>query len=108
MRRSIAAYLAVLAFAGAGPASSAQPAPADSALAQPDPAMILGRLPNGLTYAVKQVSATEGASIVLYMKAGAFQEEPGERGLAHFIEHMAFRGSAHFPSGSSWKAPAFM
>ena len=100
MRLSIVACLAVFALAGAGPASPAQPAPADPALAQLDPAMILGRLPNGLTYAVKQVSATEGASIVLYMKAGAFQEEPGERGLAHFIEHMAFRGSAHFPSGS--------
>ncbi|MGZ3363130.1 MAG: insulinase family protein [Caulobacteraceae bacterium] len=70
------------------------------ALAQPDPDVIFGRLPNGLTYAVKQVSANEGASLVLYIKAGAFDEEPNERGLAHFIEHMAFRGTTHFPAGT--------
>jgi zinc protease len=107
--RSIAVALAAclaVAGLGLGPASRAQTkAPtqaqaAPGALAQPDPEVIFGKLPNGMTYAVKQVRASDGASLVLYMKAGAFDEEPAERGLAHFIEHMAFRGTAHFPAGT--------
>jgi zinc protease len=70
------------------------------ALARPDPEVIVGHLHNGLTYAVKQVRSSDGASMVLYMKAGSFDEDAGERGLAHFIEHMAFRGTAHFPAGT--------
>jgi zinc protease len=69
-------------------------------LAKPDPAMITGKLPNGLTYAVKQVKSSDGASMVLYIKTGAFEEDANERGLAHFIEHMAFRGTTHFPAGT--------
>ena len=99
----IVAVLALVGLGLAGPASQAQPQPGSvgaGALAQPDPEMITGKLPNGLTYAVKQVSSSEGASLVLYMKVGAFDEENNERGLAHFIEHMAFRGTTHFPSGT--------
>jgi len=105
--RSIGGRSIVLALAGClalvGPAPRAQPVihvetPVD--FAQPDPEVIFGKLPNGLTYAVKQVKASEGAAMVLYMKAGAFDEEPGERGIAHFLEHMAFRGTAHFPAGT--------
>lgn len=104
-RRSIAVALAgCLAVLAAGPASSAQPVvyvgTGGSDLAQPDPEVIFGKLPNGLTYAVKQVKASDGASLVLYMKAGSFDEEAGERGIAHFIEHMAFRGTTHFPAGT--------
>lgn len=83
---------------GARPRAEATAAP--GVLAQPDPEVLSGHLPNGLAYAVKQVRSSEGASLVLYMKAGAFDEAPDERGLAHFIEHMAFRGSAHFPAGT--------
>jgi zinc protease len=100
-RRGIALALALLGFGLAGPASQAQPAPqVAGALAQLDPELITGKLPNGLTYAVKQVGSSEGASLVLYVKVGAFDEEANERGLAHFIEHMAFRGTAHFPAGT--------
>jgi zinc protease len=102
-RRAIVAVLALLGLGLAGPAApaQAQPGPVGAgALAQPDPDMVTGKLPNGLTYAVKQVSSSEGASLVLYMKVGAFDEEANERGLAHFIEHMAFRGTTHFPAGT--------
>jgi zinc protease len=91
----------------AGCASQAQPAASGAfaamgagALAQPDPEVIIGHLPNGMTYAVKQVRSSDGASMVLYMKVGAFEEDASERGLAHFIEHMAFRSTAHFPAGT--------
>ncbi len=82
------------------PATGAMAAIGAGALAQPDPEVIIGHLPNGLTYAVKQVRSSEGASMVLHLKAGSFEEEPGERGLAHFIEHMAFRSTTHFPQGA--------
>ncbi|HEY4032062.1 MAG TPA: insulinase family protein [Caulobacteraceae bacterium] len=100
---ALAGCVALLAATCAAPASHAQPivhvdTPSD--YAQPDPEVIFGKLPNGLTYAVKQIKANEGASMVLYMKAGAFDEQAGERGIAHFIEHMAFRGTAHFPAGT--------
>jgi zinc protease len=93
--------IASLGLGLAGPASRAQPASQGAgALAQQDPALTTGKLPNGLTYAVKQVSSSDGASLVLYVKVGAFDEEANERGLAHFLEHMAFRGTAHFPAGT--------
>lgn len=99
-RRCAAVGLALLGLGLAGPASRAQPAVGIGALAQPDPEVLIGRLPNGLTYAVKEVHSSEGASMVLYIKAGAFEEDPSERGLAHFIEHMAFRGTTHFPAAT--------
>jgi zinc protease len=100
-RRGIAFALALLGLGLAGPAPRAQPAPQGvGALAQLDPELITGKLPNGLTYAVKQVSSSEGASLMLYVRVGAFDEEANERGLAHFLEHMAFRGTAHFPAGT--------
>src|SRR6185312_408949 len=98
--------VAALVLGGAAPASPAQQPPAGMGsgdLARPDPAMITGKLPNGLTYAVKQVKSSDGASMVLYIKAGAFEEDASERGLAHFIEHMAFRGTTHFPAGTLFK-----
>jgi zinc protease len=102
--RGVAVALALFGLGLAGPASRAQPvtfvATGSTALAQPDPEMLTGKLPNGLTYAVKQVKASDGASLILYVKAGAFEEDADQRGLAHFIEHMAFRGTAHFPAGT--------
>ncbi len=104
--RGAAVALAFLGLWLPGCATQPQPAPGAAAamgagaLAQPDPEMITGHLPNGLTYAVRQVRSSDGASMVLHMKAGAFEEAPDERGLAHFIEHMAFRGTAHFPAGT--------
>lgn len=103
-RRALAVAVALLGLGAVGPGPRAQPVmlvgTGATDLARPDPEMVTGKLPNGLTYAVKQVKSSDGASLVLYMKAGAFDEEPGERGLAHFIEHMAFRGTAHFPAGT--------
>jgi zinc protease len=64
----------------------------------PDPAVQWGRLDNGLRYALLPHSGLRGrATIRLVVLAGSIDEREEERGLAHFIEHMAFRGTAQFP-----------
>jgi len=64
----------------------------------PDPAVTFGELPNGMRYAIQHNATPSGAvSMRLRIAAGALQEEKDQRGLAHFLEHMAFRGSRNVP-----------
>ncbi len=57
-----------------------------------------GRLANGLTYYVRHTDAEPGrASLNLVQNVGSLMEEESQRGLAHFLEHMAFNASKHFP-----------
>ncbi|MDR0550398.1 MAG: insulinase family protein [Spirochaetaceae bacterium] len=57
-----------------------------------------GKLENGLTYYVlKNESPRNRAFIRLVVNAGSVLEEEDERGLAHFVEHMAFNGTSRFP-----------
>lgn len=59
-----------------------------------------GKLKNGLTYYVKHSEAQPGrVSFYLLQNVGAILEEDHENGLAHFLEHMAFNGTTHFPGG---------
>jgi zinc protease len=68
-----------------------------------------GVLPNGLRYAVLRNATPKGSvSIRLAMLVGSYEENDDELGLAHFLEHMAFAGSAHFPGGSLDQAFAEM
>jgi zinc protease len=68
----------------------------------PDPAWTFGTLPNGLRYAVRRNALPEGqVSVRLRMDAGSLHEEDKERGWAHFIEHMVFRGTARFGDGEA-------
>ena len=70
----------------------------------PDPAVRYGRLPNGMKYAIRANSTPKGAaSIRLHFDFGSLAERDQERGLAHFIEHMAFNGSTHVPEGEMKK-----
>ena len=65
-----------------------------------DPAVRTGRLPNGLRYFLRQNNRPEHrVSMRLAVNAGAIQEEADQRGLAHFLEHMAFNGTQHFKPG---------
>jgi zinc protease len=65
-----------------------------------DPAVRTGRLPNGLRYFLRQNNRPEKrVSMRLAVNAGAVQEEADQRGLAHFLEHMAFNGTEHFKPG---------
>jgi len=69
-----------------------------------DPAITYGKLPNGMRYAIRQNSTPKGtASIRLYFDVGSLAETDRERGLAHFIEHMAFNGSTHVAEGDMMK-----
>ena len=66
----------------------------------PDPAVTFGVLPNGMRYAImRNGTPSEQLSIRFRIDAGAMQEAPSQRGLAHFLEHMAFRGSRHLADG---------
>ena len=65
-----------------------------------DKAIHSARLPNGLTYYVRQNSRpAKRVSLRLAVKAGSLNEADDQQGLAHLIEHMAFNGSEHFKPG---------
>ena len=58
----------------------------------------IGKLDNGLTYYIRHNNWPEHrAEFYIAQKVGAIQEEESQRGLAHFLEHMCFNGSTHFP-----------
>lgn len=60
----------------------------------------IGKLDNGLTYYIRHNEEPKGqAAFCIAHKVGSVQEEDNQRGLAHFLEHMAFNGSKHFPAG---------
>lgn len=66
----------------------------------PDPAVRFGRLPNGLRYALQHnETPKDGVAMRMRIGSGSLQERDEERGLSHFLEHMAFRGSANVPDG---------
>ena len=60
-----------------------------------------GRLPNGLTYYIsRDAGASEGtANFFLLQNVGAILEGEQQNGLAHYLEHMAFEATEHFPGG---------
>jgi predicted Zn-dependent peptidase len=55
------------------------------------------RLDNGLTVIVLEVPEAPAVSVQMLYRVGARNEEVGETGLTHFLEHMAFRASDNFP-----------
>lgn len=69
-----------------------------------DPNIIFGVLPNGMKYALLK-NSTPKDSVVLRMRfdVGSFAEADDQRGLAHFLEHMAFNGSKGVPEGEMIK-----
>ena len=68
-----------------------KPAPAD-------PDIRMGKLTNGLTYFIRKNKEPENrASFYIIQNVGAILENDDQNGLAHFLEHMAFNGTEHFP-----------
>lgn len=60
-----------------------------------------GILPNGMTYYIRHNAQTKGvADFYIAEKVGSILEEKRQRGLAHFLEHMAFNGTKHFPGNT--------
>jgi len=63
-----------------------------------DPEVLVGSLPNGLRYYVRaNGKPSHQAELRLVVKAGSALEDADQQGLAHFVEHMEFEGTQHFP-----------
>ena len=76
----------------------------DDQMTQPlpiDPAVRIGKLPNGLTYYIRHNEYPKGqADFYLAQNVGSALEKDNQRGLAHFLEHMCFNGTTHFPGNA--------
>ncbi|HWB59634.1 MAG TPA: insulinase family protein, partial [Chthoniobacteraceae bacterium] len=82
------------------------PFPQDESDMKPDPNARFGTLPNGLRYVILPNHTPEGrVSMRLLVLAGSLEETEQQRGLAHFLEHMAFNGSAHYPLDTNTDPP---
>ena len=69
-----------------------------------DSAVRIGHLDNGLTYYIRHNEKPENrVEFYIAQKVGSIQEEPRQRGLAHFLEHMAFNGTKNFPGNEKGK-----
>jgi zinc protease len=65
-----------------------------------DPAVRFGTLPNGMRYAIMHnETPRDGVAMRMRIGSGSLEERDDEQGLAHFLEHMAFRGSKNIPDG---------
>ena len=63
-----------------------------------DPTVRTGKLKNGMTYYIRHNAKEPGlADFYIAQRVGSILEEPRQRGLAHFLEHMAFNGTKNFP-----------
>ncbi len=77
---------------------------AKSADVKPDESIRYGVLANGMKYAIKKNATPKGnASIRMHVTLGSIAEAENERGLSHFLEHMAFNGSKNVPEGEMVK-----
>ncbi|TFF36545.1 M16 family metallopeptidase [Mucilaginibacter psychrotolerans] len=63
-----------------------------------DPNVLIGKLPNGLTYYIRHNEQPKNrAELYLIVKTGSILETDAQQGLAHFTEHMAFNGTRDYP-----------
>ena len=71
---------------------------ASAQLLPQDPSVRVGKLKNGMTYYLRHNAKEPGmADFYIAQRVGSILEEPRQRGLAHFLEHMAFNGTKNFP-----------
>ena len=91
MKKLTLTLIAMLAMSAAMFAQQAMPAPFDQNVRR-------GKLENGLTYYIRHnEKPAQRANFYIAQKVGSILEEETQRGLAHFLEHMAFNGLEHFP-----------
>jgi zinc protease len=105
-RRLLAACAALLFLAvpAAWATTPSQPWPHLASDLPVDPSVRFGTLPNGMRYAIKRNETPKGAlSVRFRIDAGSLMERDDEEGIAHVLEHMAFRGSAHVADGDTVK-----
>nr|WP_298926469.1 M16 family metallopeptidase [uncultured Erythrobacter sp.] len=68
------------------------------------PGYVFGQLDNGMRYIIRQNGTPEGTAVVrMRIDSGSLDENEDERGLSHFLEHMAFNGSKGIPEGEMIK-----
>lgn len=66
-----------------------------------DPNVRIGKLDNGLTYYIRHNAwPAKQAEFYIAQRVGSILEEENQRGLAHFLEHMCFNGTTHFPDNT--------
>jgi zinc protease len=105
-----AVVAAALMVAGVTPTAQGVPTPSPAPQVPPelaldralpvDPAVRTGQLANGLRFFIRQNGRpAKRVSMRLAVNAGSLQEEADQRGLAHFLEHMAFNGTQNFKPG---------
>lgn len=98
-RRFLLGALASLSLAALGIAAAAWPHELGDIA--PDPAIRWGRLDNGLRYAVRKNTEPAGrVYLILQVAVGSVHERDDQRGYAHFVEHMLFRGTRKYPASS--------
>ena len=91
------AQAAAQAPAATAAATSARTAPLTQAIPV-DPLVTVGRFPNGLRYLIRTNKLPANrVELRLVVNAGSILENEDQQGLAHFVEHMAFNGTSHFP-----------
>ena len=91
MKKLTLTLITLLAFGFTAMAQQAMPTPLDPNVRQ-------GKLDNGLTYLIRHnEKPAQRANFYIAQKVGSILEEENQRGLAHFLEHMAFNGLEHFP-----------
>lgn len=98
---SLRVLAALLALTVALPAIHADTFAHESSDLPVDPTVRFGTLPNGMRYALRaNQEPRERTALRLLVEAGSLQETESQRGLAHFLEHMAFNGSDNYPPGT--------
>lgn len=80
----------------AGPAMNNDPTPLPT-----DPTLVTGELPSGVKYIIRRHSNPKDmAAVWMHVGTGSLNETDKQRGIAHYLEHMAFNGSENFPPGT--------
>ncbi|MBS0472965.1 MAG: insulinase family protein [Proteobacteria bacterium] len=103
LRRLLVALPLLLLVAAAPPTvKSSAPWPQVGSDLPVDKSVVFGTLPNGMRYAIKHNDTPKGAvSLRFRFDVGSLMERDNEQGIAHVLEHMAFRGSKHVADGDT-------
>ncbi|MDD5542564.1 MAG: pitrilysin family protein [Acidobacteriia bacterium] len=81
--------------------SETQPSAARNPGKEPHPnSVVKSQLTNGLTLLTKEIPGCPIVSTVIFYRVGSRNEEPGQTGKSHFLEHMLFKGTRKYPKGS--------
>jgi len=90
-------FVCALLLAGGLVAAQASAPPLTQALPV-DPEVMAGQFENGLKYMIRRNALPAArAELRLVVNVGSLVEDNDQLGLAHFVEHMAFNGTKHFP-----------